>query len=261
VCLATGAMIGTEALVRWFLPDGTFVSPAEFVSLAEETGLIVPIEEQVLRTACRQARAWRDAGYLLTLAVNLSLPHFRQKTLAETLAAILQETGLPGSALELEITESVVMENPESAADTLRKLRQMGIRLLIDDFGTGYSSLACLKQLPLDALKIDIAFIREIPRSKDHVAIASTIIAMANSLDLEVVAEGVETVEQLAFLREHGCHQMQGYLFSPPVTGDQIWQYLEEGRRLDPHGWEPVAGKEHPAVALGESETGRTLAD
>lgn len=232
VCLATGTMIGTEALVRWPLPDGTFVSPADFIPVTEATGLIIPIGEHVLRTACQQARSWHEAGYPLSVAVNLSPRQFRQKNLVETVASILEETGLAAEALELEITETLVMENRDMAVDILQELKQMGIRISMDDFGTGYSSLSYLKQLPIDTLKVDIAFIRDIPQSQDDVAITLAIIAMAKSLNLKVVAEGVETAEQLAFLKEHGCDQMQGYLFSPPVPSDQLCRHLEEGRPL-----------------------------
>ncbi len=226
ICLESGATVGAEALVRWQLPGGTIVSPAEFIPVAEESGLIIPIGEYVLRTACEQARAWQEAGFGLSVAVNLSPRQFRQKNLVDTVAAILEETGLPPERLELEITEGVVMENRTAITGILKELRQIGIMLAIDDFGTGYSSLSYLRRLPINILKIDISFIREIPQNKNDMAITSAIIVMARSLNLQVVAEGVETEEQLCFLMEHDCDYLQGYLFSPPVPAPRFEELL-----------------------------------
>ncbi|MCF6291375.1 MAG: EAL domain-containing protein [Desulfobacterales bacterium] len=228
ISLETGAMVGAEALVRWRLPDGTVVSPAEFIPVAEESGLIIPIGEYVLKTACEQARSWQEAGFSLSVAVNLSPRQFRREDLVDTVAAVLEETGLPPERLELEITEGVVMENREAVTGFMIKLKQMGIMLAIDDFGTGYSSLSYLRHLPINTLKIDISFIREIPRNRDDMAITAAIILMARSLNLRVVAEGVETEEQLAFLMKHGCDYLQGYLFCPPVPRTRFEELLRE---------------------------------
>jgi diguanylate cyclase (GGDEF)-like protein/PAS domain S-box-containing protein len=220
-------MVGVEALVRWQPPGEALTPPMRFIPLAEETGLIVPLGEWVLRTACVQAKAWLDAGWPpLLLAVNLSARQFQQPDLIDRIHAVLLDTGLPATSLELEITESTLMEQGQQAAITLTALKKLGVRLAIDDFGTGYSSLAYLKRFPIDKLKIDQSFVRDIPQDSNDMEIASAIIALAHNLRLEVLAEGVETPEQLAFLRERGCDACQGYLFSRPLPAEELAQWL-----------------------------------
>ncbi|MFB9329311.1 EAL domain-containing protein [Paenibacillus aurantiacus] len=225
--LQSGRIAGVEALVRWHSPEYGMVSPAEFIPLAEESGLIVPIGELILRKACEQNRRWIDAGYPpVRMAVNLSLVQFRQVHLVERIEQILRETGLPGELLELEITESVASQNEGAVAERLQAVKARGITVSIDDFGTGYSSLSYLRQYPLDVLKIDRSFIRNLPHSSDDTAIVQAIIAMAHSLHLSVCAEGVETKEQLDFLREHGCCEVQGYYLSKPKPAEEIERIL-----------------------------------
>ncbi len=231
VDIEQGTIAGAEALVRW-LKNGELVSPADFIPLAEETRLIIPIGEWVLRTACEQAMSWRRHGHPLSVAVNLSTRQFHQKDLVEMVAGVLAQTGLPAEDLELEITESIVMGDVREAIRIMLALRQMGIRFSMDDFGTGYSSMQYLKQLPLDALKIDRAFVMDLPDNEEDAAIVSATISMAHSLGLKVVAEGVESGAQLHFLRQRGCEQFQGYLFSKPVPGKTFLSYLTEGRRI-----------------------------
>ena len=225
--LRSGRIIGVEALLRWQHPSLGLISPERFIPIAEETGLIIPIGEWVLRTACKQIRAWRDRGIELPVAVNLSACQFRQRNLAQTIHRILSETGVPPQWLEIEITESDVMENAESAIATLDELKARGVSISVDDFGTGYSSLSYLKRFPLDVLKIDRSFVRDIAVDSDDAAIVEAIIALARSLEIKVVAEGVETEDQMAFLNRSGCDFAQGYLFSPPVDAEQIAVLLE----------------------------------
>ena len=227
ISLRDGQLIGAEALVRWQSPEGILIPPAQFIPLAEETGLIRPLGEWVLRTACRQFHAWQVAGFPpVTLAVYLSSRQFEQRDLAICIGGILTETGFPADRLELEITESAIMEQGEHAIDTLEHLKRLGVALSIDDFGTGYSSLAYLKRFAVDKLKIDQSFIRDIPHNMNDKEIAATIIAMARNMKLHVLAEGVETEEQLAFLQLHGCDAFQGYLFSPPVPAIEFQKFL-----------------------------------
>jgi len=226
--LRTGAISGVEALVRWQHPDWGMVSPAQFIPLAEETGLIVQIGEWVLKAACEQNKRWRDQGIPpLRVAVNLSARQFAQKTLLGDIAKTIAQSGLTPESLELEITESLVMTNPEHATETLHKLKAMGISLSIDDFGTGYSSLAYLKRFPIDCVKIDRSFIKDIPTEADDMAITKGVIALGHSLRLKVVAEGVETVEQQDFLRSNDCDEMQGYLFSKPLPAEGVTALLK----------------------------------
>jgi diguanylate cyclase (GGDEF)-like protein/PAS domain S-box-containing protein len=226
--IRTGRMIGVEALVRWRHPEQGVLLPGTFISLAEKTGLIIPIGEWVLRAACRQGRAWQAAGHPpLRIAVNLSGRQFKQYNLIGIVDQILAETGFDPSNLELELTESTLMENADSTVVVLKGLRGMGINLAIDDFGTGYSSLSHLKQFPIDRLKIDRSFVREITTDADDAAIAEAIIAMAHSLKLKVVAEGIERQDQLDFLASRRCDEMQGFLLSPPVTADEISRFLD----------------------------------
>jgi diguanylate cyclase (GGDEF)-like protein len=231
--LITGRIIGAEALLRWKDPERGLVYPAKFISIAEETGLIIPIGEWVLRTACAQAKIWQTLNRLpIRISVNLSARQFKQENLVGIIDQILQETDLSSDALVLELTETCVMENVETTILTLKELKQKGIHISIDDFGTGYSSLNYLKRFPIDTLKIDQSFVREITTDANDAAIAKAIIAMAQSLQLKVIAEGVETEEQSNFLRHHGCHAMQGYLFSPPVPAEEFEQLLLSDKRL-----------------------------
>ena len=220
--LTRGEIVGVEALVRWQHPERGLLGPMEFIPLAEENGLIVPIGEWVLRTACAQARAWQEAGLRpIRVAVNLSVRQFYQKNLVETVARILEQTGLDSRYLELEITESCLMQNTQTTVALLAELNRLGMRISIDDFGTGYSSLSYLKRFPVDTLKIDRSFVCDIGTDPDDDAIVKAIIALAQSLELRVVAEGVETPEQLHFLRTHGCNEIQGYLISRPLPADE----------------------------------------
>jgi diguanylate cyclase (GGDEF)-like protein len=226
--LRTGAIAGVEALVRWKHPDWGMVSPAQFIPLAEETGLIVQIGEWVLKTACEQSRQWRDQGMPgVRVAVNLSARQFAQESLLQDVARIIAESGLTPESLELEITESMVMQNPERARETLQKLKAMGISLSMDDFGTGYSSLAYLKKFPIDCVKIDRSFIKDIPVDADDMAITKGVIALGHSLRLKVVAEGVETKEQQEFLQANDCDEMQGFLFSKPLPAEEVTTLLK----------------------------------
>ena len=198
------------------------ISPAQFIPIAEDTGLILPIGEWVLKTACLQAKGWLDSGRKIVIAVNLSARQFQQQDLVSTVSRVLQETNLPPQFLELEITESLGMKNPELTLKTLHELKSMGIHISIDDFGTGYSSLSYLKRFPIDTLKIDRSFVMDIQTDANDSAIVLAIIALAHSLKLKVIAEGVEQRHQAQFLLEHGCEMVQGYLFSPPVTGEEF---------------------------------------
>lgn len=231
VDLTTGQIVGMEALVRWKSPEIGMVSPAEFIPLAEETGLIVPMGEWILRTACAQNKAWQQKGLpFVRMGVNLSVRQLQRQNLIGTVAHVLNETGLDPNYLELELTESIIMKSNESTMAELRELNLGGIEISIDDFGTGYSSLSYLKRLPIDTLKIDKSFVQEVTTDPDDAAIVAAIITMAHTLKLKVVAEAVETVEQLAFLRELKCDQMQGYLFSKPLPAEEITRLLLEGK-------------------------------
>jgi len=219
----TGAVIGSEALVRWPDPEQGMIAPMRFIPVAEDCGLIAPLGAWVLLTACRQMKAWLDAGRpLRTIAVNVSPRQFFLQDVPELVRQTLADTGLDARFLELEITEGILIEHGERAVAILKRLRELGVRLSIDDFGTGYSSLSYLKRFPIDKLKIDRSFVRDITSDANAAEIASTIIAMARSLQLSVLAEGVETPAQLAFLERHGCEYYQGYFFSRPVAAAQF---------------------------------------
>jgi diguanylate cyclase (GGDEF)-like protein len=227
--LDTRRVAGLEALLRWRHPEQGLVAPLRFIPLAEESGLIVPIGEWVLRTACAQMKAWQDAGIApRRMAVNLSARQFRQKHLLQHIEEILRATGLEPKYLELEITESMVMEDPGEAVKLLGQLSDLGVTLAIDDFGTGYSSLSYLKRFPVDFLKIDRSFVREVPQNADDVAIARTIIALARGLGLRVIAEGVETERQRNFLEMEGCEEAQGYLLGKPAEAQDVERLLRE---------------------------------
>jgi diguanylate cyclase (GGDEF)-like protein/PAS domain S-box-containing protein len=225
--LNSGAIIGAEALIRWTSPTRGQVPPLDFIPIAEDSGLILPIGAWVLQEACAQARAWVDAALpKTTMAVNVSSVQFRNENFLEDLFAILSKTGMDPKYLELEVTESVLMRHAEVAASILQTLRGRGIRVSIDDFGTGYSSLSYLRNFPLDALKIDQSFVREISATPDETTIVRAIISMGRSLNLRIIAEGVETAGDLAFLKAQGCDEGQGYYFSRPVPAEQFARLL-----------------------------------
>jgi diguanylate cyclase (GGDEF)-like protein len=227
IALESGRIAGLEALIRWNHREMGLVSPADFIPLAEDTGLIVPIGEWVLRNVCEQVKYWQDIGMApIRVAVNLSACQFRQTMLRQQVERILQTTGVDAGCLELELTESVIMEDIQTSSVVLRDLKRMGIHISMDDFGTGYSSLGMLKRLPLDTLKIDQSFVRDITIDVDDASIVDAIISLAHSLRLRVIAEGVETGEQLEFLRNRGCDEAQGYLFSRPLTAANIERWL-----------------------------------
>jgi diguanylate cyclase (GGDEF)-like protein/PAS domain S-box-containing protein len=228
VDVQTNRIVGAEALIRWNSPELGFVSPEEFIPIAEEIGLIVPIGEWVLRTACAQNRAWQDAGHApLLMSVNLSARQFREKNLAETIVEVLDASGLQARHLDLEITESLIMSHANSTVVLLQRLHHLGVGLSIDDFGTGYSSLAYLKRFPVQSIKIDQSFVRDLTTDADDAAIVAAVVAMAKSLKLKVIAEGVETKAQLDYLTTMHCDEYQGYYFSRPVPAATFVTYLQ----------------------------------
>jgi EAL domain-containing protein (putative c-di-GMP-specific phosphodiesterase class I) len=230
----SGEITDVEALLRWNHPTKGLISPIHFISTAEETGLIVPIGEWVLRTACAQNKEWQKMGLPpICVAVNVSAKQLGQHLLSETVMEVLEEAELDPCFLELELTESVAMQDAETTIKIFTELKQKGIHISIDDFGTGYSSLSYLKRFPIDKLKIDKSFVNDVAEDPDDEAIVKAIIAVAHSLKLRVVAEGVETKEQLKFLRLQNCDEWQGYYFSQPVPAEQITQMLEERRTVD----------------------------
>ncbi len=227
--LKTGKAIGMEALLRWRHPDTGLIMPSEFIPVAEASGLIVPIGKFILQTACLQNKKWQDAGLRpIGVAVNISGRQFDQKDLTESIFKILENTGLDPKYLEIEITEGTIMKNPEEAIRVLSELKAAGVQITVDDFGTGYSSLSYLRKLPLDALKIDLSFTRNMFSSPNDLVIVKTIIAMARNLNLKVIAEGVEYEKQLEFFREHGCGAVQGFLFSKPLPAEEFVKFLKE---------------------------------
>jgi EAL domain-containing protein (putative c-di-GMP-specific phosphodiesterase class I) len=233
VSLRTGAITGFEALLRW-RPGTLMVSPADFIPILEDTGVIVPVGEWVLRTVCRQLGEWTRAGLSVSpVAVNLSARQFQRRNLAAVVAQTLRETNVAPGLLELELTETLLMGDAEEAVETLRQLKALGVGLALDDFGTGYSSLSYLKRFPLDALKIDRTFIRDTVSDSDDATITVTIINLAHSLKLKVVAEGVEKDEQLQFLKAHGCDEMQGFYFARPMSAADCAKMLADDVHLE----------------------------
>lgn len=223
----SGAIIGAEALVRWHHPTQGLISPAEFVPIAEESGLILPLGEWVLHTACAQNRAWQQLGLPpIRVAINLSAVQFLYRDLVDKVMGALQVSGLPAQYLELEITEGILMRDTDLAVAALHRMSAAGISIAIDDFGTGYSSMAYLKRFPVSKVKIDRAFVSEVTRDRGDAAIVSAVISLAHGLGLKVSAEGVETIEQMWHLCRHGCDEIQGYYFGWPMPADQFAAYL-----------------------------------
>jgi len=233
VNLGSGEIMGVEALVRWQHPKLGLVAPDRFIPLAEEIGIIASIDEWVMRSACIQAKTWQtELGQNVRVSVNLSAQQFRQKNLADMVAKILEETDLAPELLCIEITESNVMENMEHTIEILQALKSLGVILSVDDFGKGYSSLNYLKTFPIDILKVDRSFVSGIPIDRDDMAISTAIVVLAQSMALKVVAEGVETADQLSFFRSLNCDAIQGYYFSPPVPAGEVSRYMSERRQL-----------------------------
>jgi diguanylate cyclase (GGDEF)-like protein len=225
--LKTGAIIGVEALIRWRHPQRGLVPPSQFIPIAEECGFIVPIGRWVLREACGQARAWQDAGLEpMRIAINISAVELRAKDFVEGVRAILMATGLEARYLELELTETFLMQDSKSTTQVLQALKDMGVQIALDDFGTGYSSLSYLKRFPIDTLKIDRSFVRDLTTDADDASIVSAVISMGESLHMRVVAEGVETQEQLAFLQAQRCPYGQGFYFSKPMEAEECVEVL-----------------------------------
>lgn len=232
--LATGNLVGMETLLRWQAPDAGIISPTVFIPMAEETGLIIPIGEWVLRNACAQAKSWQDKGYRCSkVSVNISMLQFARENFVQLVMDVLKETGLNPQNLELELTESIIMKNAEEIIEKLSALKDLGIRLAIDDFGTGYSSLSYLKLMPIDVIKIDRGFVKDINTDTGDEAIVKAIIRMGHSLDIETIAEGVETGEQLQVLKGHHCANIQGYLISRPGPPEAVEEFLYNSWNLD----------------------------
>ena len=228
MCLKTNRITSSEALVRWTQPDGTAVPPSEFIPLAEDFGLINMLGQQVLHQVCTQARQWHEAGVLSgPIAVNLSPRQLKEPNFLQQLTDTLNNTGVAPSWIELEITENAMMEDVERSLKLMQKINQLGVRIAIDDFGTGYSSLSYIRDFPIKTLKIDTTFVRDLPICKRAIAIAKTVLSLGHGLDLQVVAEGVETAEQLEFLRSVDCDFVQGYLISKPLPGPDFLNWLK----------------------------------
>jgi EAL domain-containing protein (putative c-di-GMP-specific phosphodiesterase class I)/CheY-like chemotaxis protein len=259
VNIVSGEISGLEALLRWQPPEGALVPPDDFIPLLEETGLIVPVGLWVIRAACAQIRAWREAGMKpVPVAINLSARQLRQQGFSSALGQALREFEVDPGHVAIEITESSLMENPELAITMLGELNALGIHLAADDFGTGYSSLSYLKRLPLDALKIDRSFVRDITIDPDDAAITRTVITLAHSLELKVIAEGVETEEQLAFLGNNHCDEAQGYLFSRPLSAEACTALLASGSALH-RARAPESSDHLPAVLVVDDDQDHLL--
>ena len=223
----TRELVGIEALIRWKHPELGMLGPDRFISIAENRGLIMPIGRWVLQEACRQNKVWQDAGFpKVPIAVNLSPIHFKQPNLADDIAKIIAETGLDGKYLELEITENLLMEDANAITRAFQELKALGVGLVVDDFGAGYSSLSYLKRYPIDKLKIDRSFIRDVPDNHEDVGITIAMINLSKSLGMRVLAEGVETKAQLDFLSSQKCDEMQGYLIGRPVPADEFEHWM-----------------------------------
>jgi diguanylate cyclase len=256
---STGVVEGVEALLRWRRPGVGLVSPLDFIPLAEKTGLIVPIGAWVIRAACAQAKAWALEGFAdLSVAVNISTRQFRNRELLDLIRSSLSDAGIAGSRLEVEITEGSLMEDAKHAASVLNELRALGVKVAIDDFGTGYSSLSYLRLLPVDTIKVDRSFVRDVTVNQDSAAITAAILAMSHSLRLESVAEGVETQEQVEFLMRHGCPVVQGFLFSKPLPAAELVAWLR-ARDVEPESASAAVtpirrlpGIPRPTVTTGE---------
>ncbi|WP_122242591.1 putative bifunctional diguanylate cyclase/phosphodiesterase, partial [Pseudomonas syringae] len=234
VSLVDGRISGLEALLRWNHPEQGMISPADFIPILEDTGLIIPVGVWVIRKVCETLKSWEKNNIrLVPIAINLSVRQLQVKGLAETVKHIVEAYGINPALLEFELTESMLMIDPESAVEILRDIKSYGISLSVDDFGTGYSSLAYLKRFPLDALKIDRAFIKDITSNHEDAAITRAVIVLAHELGLNVIAEGVETVDQLELLVTYGCDQMQGYLFSKPVISEECAAMIKSSHSLD----------------------------
>lgn len=234
VDIQKGEVVSVEALIRWNNPELGLVSPVKFIPIAEANGLIIPIGEWVLRTACTQARFWQKSGLKpLRIAVNLSARQLAQPNLVESIASILEETQLDAAYLELEVTESLMMENLEQSISVLQQIQELGVKLALDDFGTGYSSLNYLRRFPINTLKIDRSFVREVGENSHDAAVINAIIALAKSLELNITAEGVETQEQYEYIKAQGCHEIQGYYFSPPVPEANLPELLQRFAQLE----------------------------
>jgi len=229
----TQRIVGVEALIRWDHAERGVISPMEFIPLAEETGLIVPLGEWVLRTACQQNKRWQDAGLPpVCIAINLSMRQFQEESLVDLVAQVLQDTGLDPQYLELEITESVGLKGVETVICKLNALKQLGVRVAIDDFGTGYSSLHYLQKLPIDSLKVDRSFVRAMSEAKNGVSLISSILSLGKSLQLDVLVEGVEQIKEVHKLHELGCDRMQGYVFSRPLSPADLESTLINERKF-----------------------------
>jgi EAL domain-containing protein (putative c-di-GMP-specific phosphodiesterase class I) len=227
--LESEKIVGAEALIRWNHPTLGMIPPSKFIPLAEGTGLIVPIGEWVLKTACAQNKAWQNMGLPpIRVAINLSASQFQRSGMVEKIKRALAETALSPIYLELELTESILMQKTDEMISTLGKFHEMGIQISIDDFGTGYSSLSYIKKFPIDTLKIDQSFVRDITTNPDDAALSTAIIAMAHSLNLKVIAEAVETADQMAFFKARGCNEIQGYYISPPLPPELFKAFLSQ---------------------------------
>jgi EAL domain-containing protein (putative c-di-GMP-specific phosphodiesterase class I) len=229
--IATGRITGVEALMRWRHPSLGLISPLQFIPVAEDIGLIDSLGHWALEVACRDARVWQDRGHPMQVSVNLSPRQLDRPQLADEVAKVIAAARLDSGQLQLEITESGVMRNPSQAAARLRELRDLGVSLAIDDFGTGHSSLSYLRTFPLDTLKIDRSFVKDLPADEDAANLTAGIIALAHRLRMKVVAEGVETLEQLAYLRANGCDEIQGYYLSRPIAADEMGRFFDRDLR------------------------------